>query len=307
MQSPVTHLPSPPLDPSTLKADMSAKELSWLKYVRAHGLMPFIDSKGNSGTAAAGVDSLNPASPSHTTSPTRVGGLPATPSKSSSGKMMHYALVLNRITGMRIPPQAASEPRSNLRFRVCISFYDTWHKRFFGRTWVGPLLRGRGVESVGSSCQIPQQIVYFKSKTQNMNEYCAAVVEYVLCVVRQESRKADERVVDEDDEDGGSAKKRQSEMDEVVVSRYGIGWTLLNVFSRDVASLVDVCDPGVDLDSSSVVGSAAGDPSALAESALAAGQLSDSMLSGSQSLGQVAAAQSSKLKRKVQMKKIVVW
>lgn len=72
--------------------------------------------------------------------------------------------------------------------------------RFFGRTWVSKTAAVSEVSREGVT--LSQQCVSFRTRVHD--ESCVAVVEYVLCV-----------------KDRG-----------VVVDKYAVGWTVLNVFDR---------------------------------------------------------------------------
>jgi hypothetical protein len=209
----------PPQQPLLLTPDLSPDEASWLQYVRNHELLPYIDSRSAS-DREKGNEKFS-ASMSNITVPQTPGSSQAAPPPTNYG----FALVLNKITGIRIPPQVeAKESRQNLRFRVQLSFFDTLHKRFFGRTWVSPL------HAIGAGSSIGQQILYYRSSLYS--EYCVGVVEYVLCTIRQEP--------------GMSGQG----FEEVIVDKYAIGWTVLTLFSRDVGTLTDINDPAVDLEES---------------------------------------------------------
>lgn len=98
--------------------ELSPDELSWLQYVRRHELLPYIDSHKGASAASGPV-------PSASSSSSNIGSLlnrpttpalPTSPTGAVSGqqgqtKNIGFALVLNKVTGIRIPPHVEAKVR----------------------------------------------------------------------------------------------------------------------------------------------------------------------------------------------------
>lgn len=168
-----------------------------------------------------------------------------------------------------------------MRYRVQISFYDTLTGTFFGRTWASPLYPFN--PATGTSLQ--QQVLYFR--TSLYSEYCVAIVEYVLVVIRKEPGTAPNASSSSSSSSSASSSSSSSD-DEVVIDRYGIGWTILTLFSRDLQTLTDVNDPVIDL----------------SESASQIDHFYTSSLDINASTAAVAANQQQRLKRTQKQKKL---
>lgn len=93
----------------TLQPDLQPDEQSWLQYVRNHELLPYIDNRKSAG---GGSNSASASSSNLGMLDKRPGiTSPQTPSGPVQQKSSGFALVLNKITGIRIPPHVESKVR----------------------------------------------------------------------------------------------------------------------------------------------------------------------------------------------------
>ena len=227
--------PSSSLSSSTASVSflISKEESLWLTYTRHHELLPFLDTLTPSVEGGITTTAALPASTQLNTSSTlNTSAVGAT----RTGKMTPYYLLLSKVSGFRIPPYVeAREKRTSLRFRVYLSLFDCTTRSFFGRTWQSKHCK---MQDSKAGVTMSRQGLYYRSAVKDEN--CIGVVELVLLVVRANSDKQG------DNKTAGSSSARSSD-NEIIVERYGIGWTTINLFSRQASSLSDISDSGIDV------------------------------------------------------------
>jgi hypothetical protein len=150
-----------------------------------------------------------------------------------AAKQMPYYLYISKVVGYRLPNVMVDVPRSDLYFRLQLSFFDKTTRRFFGHTAVdSPFLGPQEGKSPNEPVIKDRPFVY---RTSVRNKACIGVLELVVVECK----------------------------DGITKRQVGVGWANLDLFSNDVTGDIVEQEPAMIGRTASITKFYAGSPRVL--------------------------------------------